>query len=344
MNKPHARRDRSGNCRRRSTRASYRVRNWKEYNSALVQRGSLFVWADAEALENWLAPPTKRNAPAKRNAPVAQRRGRPYRYSDQDIVCALTIGAVYRLPLRATQGLVGSLLVLLGLGEVLPTPHWSTLSRRRARLKVELGTVSAEEPLHLAVDSTGLKVYGEGEWKVRQHGVGKRRTWRKVHLAVDTQTGVIHAVETTDNHVGDSPMLPVLLARVQEPLAQVAADGAYDTHKCFEAVRQRQAEALIAPRRGARIQRHGNRGQERLARDENLRAIRKLGRAGWKRESGYHRRSLVETAMSRLKGVFAERLSARRMPAQSVEVCIRCRVLNQITHLGRPDSVAIEPG
>jgi IS5 family transposase len=196
-------------------------------------------------------------------------------------------------------------------------------------------------PLHLVVDGSGLKVFGDGEWKARQHGVSKRRIWRKVHLAVDEATGFVRAAATTANGVSDGEVLPSLLDQVPDPIAQVSGDGGYDWRTCYEAIAKRGARAVIPPRRGAKIWRHGNSKQERLARDENLRCIRKVGRSKWKRESGYHRRSLAETAVFRLKAIFGATLSARKEAAQDRETLLRLSALNQMTALGMPQSYPI---
>jgi len=158
------------------------------------------------------------------------------------------------------------------------------------------------EAIHLVVDSTGCKVYGEGEWKVRVHGASKRRTWRKLHLGVDEQTGEIVAAVLSSNNVSDGEVLPQLLEQVQEPLSQVSGDGSYDQRGCYQVLRERHKEqeqvlkVTIPPRRGARIWRHGNSREEKLVRDENRREIRRVGRKQWKQQNGYHRRSLAETA------------------------------------------------
>ena len=292
--------------------------------------------------------------PQWRNQQRSGRRGASltYRtYSDLAILTALTLKVVYRLPLRATQGLLTSLLLLLG-ATSLPVPHYSTLSRRQKTLPVALPRLKADikgQGLHLVVDSTGCKIYGEGEWKVRQHGYSKRRTWRKIHIGVNEATGEILAVVLSTNDVADSAVLPELLAQIDEPLAQVSGDGGYDKRPCYEALRRRRAEqgeeaelrVTIPPRHGARIWQHGNCKAERLDRDENLRSIRQIGRVSWKAESGYHRRSLVETTMFRMKSIFGDKLSARCIEAQATEVFIRCAALNKMTSLGMPDSYPI---
>ena len=270
-----------------------------------------------------------------RNQERTGKPGKPRLYSDQAIACVLRLREVYRLPLRATEGLLRSLVALLGAD--ITVPCYSTLSRRQAGLSVELSAPAAE-PLHLVIDGTGLKVFGDGEWKARQHGVTKRRVWRKVHLAVDQNTGHVQAAVTTTNSISDGEVLPQLLEQITQAISQVSADGGYDRRTCYEAIAKRNAKAAIPPRHGAKIWQHGNSRQERLPRDENLRRIRQVGRAKWKQESGYHRRSLAETAMFRLKTIFGSVLRARTEAAQDTETLLRLSALNQMTALGMPDA------
>lgn len=264
------------------------------------------------------------------------KRGHPRTYSDTAIATMATLQEVYHLGLRQTEGLMESIGELLHL--VVAIPDYSTLSRRRATLEVLLPRTRGKEALHLVVDSTGVKVFGEGEWKVRQHGYTYRRTWRKVHLGVDEASGEIVAATVTTNNYHDSQLLPALLAQVSEEVGQVSGDGGYDRRTCYEAIHARRARATIPPQRNAKIWQHGNTRAERLARDENLRRIRRIGRAAWKRESGYHRRSLAETTMCRLKTIFSERVTARGFAGQAAQVLVRCAALNRMTQAGRPDS------
>lgn len=335
----------------------YRLRNWREYNTALVQRGSLTLWCDAAALAGWVVRAR------------TGRRGRAPTYSDRAITCMLTLRAVYHLPLRATVGLVRSVLQLLGHHE-LPVAAPATLSRRARTLAVALPVRPPHGPVHLVVDATGLKLYGEGEWKVRQHGAATRRTWCKLHLAVDAATGELHALAVTRPDAGDGATVPALLAQVTAPLAQVTGDGAYATRVAYGAVaaRPEQPRAVFPPRRERRAPRpprpdpghprapgrrqncgyrnrlwqHGNCRAPRLDRDEHVRAIRRVGRAQWKRDVGYHRRSLVETAVFRLKQLFGPHLSARTRAGQTTEARLRGVALNRMTHLGMPDSYRCE--
>jgi hypothetical protein len=306
---------------------SYRLRNWGEYNRALVRRGSLALWISDDALAAWRAHER------------TGRRGAPRAYADAAILCMATLAEVYGLPLRATEGLLASLMKLLGVG--LPVPCYTTPCRRRQALAVSLPRRPKREPLHLVVDSTGVKIYGEGEWKVRRSGWSKRRTWRKLHVGVDEATGEVVAAAVTTNARGDGQALPALLSQVGGAITQVSGDGGYDDRQCYDAIRGRKARAVIPPQKGARIWHHGNTKGERHDRDESLRHIRRHGRAAWKRESGYHRRSLAEVAVFRLKMVFGERASARSFEGQAAQLLVRYAALNRMTHLGMPDSYRV---
>ncbi len=261
-----------------------------------------------------------------------------------------TLQVVYHLPLRATQGLLNSVLHLLGVN--LAVPDYSTLCRRRQTLQVSLPTQAKQKPLHLVVDSTGLKVFGEGEWKVRQHGWSKHRTWRKVHLGVDEATGELLAAVMSISLLHDKDVLPDLLEQATQSgvsLAQVSGDGGYDFMTCYRDIEQRGARAIIPPRRNACPNARGETPQ----RDANLRRMQELAghskskkrqelaRQQWKEETGYHRRSLAETAVFRLKHLFGDRLSSRGFDAQAQEVFVRCAALNRMTHLGMPQSYPI---
>ncbi len=273
---------------------------------------------------------------AWRNSERTGKRGHPQDYTDTAILVMATRQEIYHLGLRQTEGLMESIGELLHLEVAIP--DYSTLSRRRATLEVVLPRTRSKEALHVVVDSTGVKVFGEGEWKVRQHGYTYRRTWRKVHVGVDEASGELVAAVVTTNNYSDSQILPDLLAQVDEEIKQVSGDGGYDRRNCYEAIRARQAQAAIPPQHNAKIWQHGNTKAERLARAENLRRIRQIGRAAWKRECGYHRRSLAETTMFRLKTLFSARVTARGFAGQAAQVLVRCAALNRMTQLGRPDS------
>jgi len=305
----------------------YRVKNWSEYDKALVQRGSLTFWLSDDFEKTWLYIGEK-------------QRGGQFDYSDQAILLMLTVKEVFHLTNRGVEGFMRSLFQLLNVD--LPVPDHSTLSKRGKGLKVNLPKKSAQS-LDIVMDSTGLKIYGEGEWKVRMHGVSKRRTWRKLHVGVNPDGGEIQAVLLTENSVSDDQAVAELLTQIPQPLHAFAADGAYDKRKVYDGLNAHSPDVtiLIPPRKNARIWQHGNSKAERLKRDENLRAIRKDGRKAWKDDSGYHVRSLAETIMFRLKTIFGDGLSTRLMATQTTQALIRCAALNKMTHLGMPQSYKV---
>lgn len=315
---------------RKTQKTQYRIRNWREYNAALVKRGSLEVWIDEEVLAKW-------QAEVKEEA----GRGRPRVYSDGYIEMLLILGIKYNLTLREIEGFATWLIKQLGLA--LPVPNFSTLSRRKAKLKVQVCQTKLQGARVIAVDSSGLKVFGEGEWKVRQHGYSKHRTWRKIHLGVDSESGELVSVEGSTNNKTDDQMLPKVLEGIdpEMEIAQVNGDGGYDRKRSYQAIQARGAKAVISPRKGARIRQHGNSKAERLDRDNNLRRIRKIGKKAWKQESGYHQRSKAETAMYRYKTLIGDTLSSRIEPNHMVDIKLGAKVLNILSSLGMPDSFKV---
>lgn len=246
---------------------------------------------------------------------------------------------MFHLPLRALQGFAQSLRDL-AFAE-LPVPNYTTVCRRAQALQVKLPVIHSDEPLHLVVDSTGAKVCGEGEWKVRQHGYSKRRTWRKVHLALDANTGQLRAALMTHQDVADGEVLPELLEQISadESIDTIGGDGAYDTQACYASITARGALPSIPPREGAVHWPTTTPGASR--RNAALDAIAQGSRREWKQQSGYHRRSLAENAMYRLKTLTGPCLWARRTDTQATEVAVRVGVLNRMAELSRPQSVRI---
>lgn len=305
----------------------YRVKNWSEYEKALVKRGSITFWLSDDFEQTWLYAGEK-------------QRGSQFEYSDKAIEIMLTFKEVFHLTHRQTEGFARSVFAILNI--LLPVPDHSTLSKRGKMLAVSLPKKSSGS-LNMVLDSTGLKVYGEGEWKVRKHGYSKRRTWRKLHVGGNPDTGEVLAVLLTENSISDDAVVAEMLTQIEEDLLSCAGDGAYDKYKVYEALHQHSPDAkvLIPPRKNAHIWQHGNSKQERHKRDENLRYIRKHGRNQWKEDSGYHIRSLAETIMFRFKTIFGDKLSARLLETQTTQALIRCRALNKMTYLGMPDSYPV---
>lgn len=309
-------------------KTKYRLRNWSDYNRSLRNRGSLTFWISQELIDNW------------NEAQQTGERGRVPRYSEAAMIAMASLKFVFHQAGRQTCGLVASIFRLLKVN--LSVPDHSTLSRRMAGIEVGLPVKASAEARHLVIDSTGLKVYGEGEWKVRAHGASKRRTWRKLHLALDAATGEVIVAAASENSISDCALFPEIVQAVSGEMTQISADGSYDRRKVYAALNERGVKrAAIPPRKGARIWQHGNSSKERLIRDENLRAIRRKGRAKWKREANYHQRSLAETGVFRFKTIFTDKLQSRKQENQFQEMIIKCAALNRMTHLGMPESYKI---
>jgi len=302
----------------------YRVKNWPVYEKALVQRSSITFWLSSDLEKVWLYAGEK-------------QRGSQFDYSEKAIEIMLTIKEVFHLTNRGVEGFVRSLFEILNIH--LRVPDHSTLSKRGKAFTVRLPK-KTHKSLNLVLDSTGLKIYGEGEWKVRKHGYSKHRTWRKLHVGANPDTGEIHVAVLTENSISDDAVVKDMLEQIEQTLLSCAADGAYDKRRVYNALNKHspEVEILIPPRKNARIWQHGNSKEERLKRDQHLRYIRKHGRHRWKEDSGYHIRSLAETIMFRLKTIFGDKLSARLLETQTTQALIRCLALNRMTYLGRPES------
>jgi hypothetical protein len=312
--------------RHRIPKQRYRVTNWAEYDAALRQRGSLTVWFSEEAIAAWRAEPRR------------TRGGQPH-YSALAIRTALTLRAVFRLALRQTEGLIGSILQLLGLD--LAVPDHSTLSRRAETLEVPRPCSSSRGPVHLLVDSTGLRLCGPGEWLVEKHGTRRRRAWRKLHIGVDAETGQILASELTTSDVDDGSQVGPLLDQITAPLASFIGDGAYDQAGIYGTIAQRHPEAdVIVPPRSTAVP-SDDAETAPTQRDRHLQSIAEHGRIGWQKRSGYTRRALVESAISRLKRVIGDALRSRTDRRRTKEVAIAVHALNSMLELGRPKCVRI---
>ena len=304
----------------------YRIRNWKEYNRSLVNRGSITFWFEEYAAQKWYS------------VERTHKPGRPETYTDDAIRCGLMIKAVFRTALRFLQGFVDSIIQLLKLP--LTCPHYSLFSRRAKDLKISMRKLlKPSEKLNVVFDSTGVKVFGEGEWKVRKHGYSKRRTWRKIHVGMCADSGQVVVSAITSNGVSDDEVMPHLMEALEgTPLGDVFGDGAYDTTDCRQSIHDYGGRQVIPPDRNAKIQKRKPLPCL-LARDEAIRRIQELGedgRAEWKKEQKYHQRSKVETLMFRYKAMLGDRLSSRKKSTQTTEVAIKLDVLNRMTELGMP--------
>ena len=297
-------------------KAKKKIANWAEYNKALCKRGSVAFWIDDSAVDAW------------RCKTHHGKRGRVFQYSDTAIETALMIKGIFSLPLRALQGFIDSIFELLDVP--LTSPDYTCISKRSKTVQVKYRNKSRGAIRHIAIDSTGLKVFGEGEWKVKKHGAEKRRTWRKLHLAVDVDTHEAISAEVSLVNVGHSEVLPTLLNPLRRKVAAVSADGAYDTKNCHETLKNKGCTPLIPPRKNAAFWEDGH------PRNEAVTALKNGTIAEWKTESGYHHRSISETAMSRYKGLTSGKLSLRCYNAQVREIMANVKAINKVIGLGMP--------
>jgi Transposase DDE domain len=279
----------------------------------------LTVWFTNEAIAAWRAEPR------------TTRGGQPH-YSALAITTALTLRAVFRLALRQTEGLIGSIIRLLGLD--LAIPDHSTLSRAGT---LELTRPPSKgEPMHLLVNSTGLKLSGAGEWLVEKHGTRRRRSWRKLHIGVDSDTGRIAAAALTMNDVDDGSQVGPLLDQIDGSIASFTGDGAYDQDTVYRDVAARHPDVpIIVPPRSSAVPSQTAETKP-TQRDRHLQLIAEHGRMGWQKASGYNWRALVEADIGRWKRVIGHALSSRRDASRATEVAIAVNVLNRMLKLGRP--------
>lgn len=308
------------------TEMTYKIRNWSDYNRALIQRGSINLWLDEESLKKWFS--TFHTCKA----------GRPETYSDEAILMLLTIREVFKLTLRSLVGFVSSLFKIMNLN--FPMPSYTQISRRAQTLHKRINRLlKGKKNCHIIFDSTGLKVYGEGEWKIKVHGKSKRRTWRKLHIALDANTQDVVCCELTTNDKGDAETAEKMLNKLPNSIRSARGDGAYDSSRFRKKVYEKAGSCIVPPPRGASYKGAVD-GWER-ERDAAIAAIVGFGggedgRRLWKICSHYHQRSLVETGMFRIKKLFGESLKSRSMGAQTTESICKCLIINKMNKLGLP--------
>jgi hypothetical protein len=305
---------------------SYTNTNWSEYEAGLRQRGSLTVWISEDELVTW-GPPTR-----SRRKPGGQQR-----YSNQAIETALTVAMVFHLALRQTEGFLRSLFALLGLD--CRVPHHTTLSRRARKLgKLPICPAAGDKPVHILVDSTGLKIH---VGNLRQPP--KTRDWRKLHVTVDALTGQVVACDVSSKSASDAARMPTLLKQIDSPLASLRADGAYDRESVYEAVENHTAtrlpRVLIPPKRNAQLKPEVGVWRER---NRNIRSRARLGARRWHTKCGYSRRSLVENTVHRYKTIIGPAMRSRTLQGQRVEARVGCRILNSMAALGMPESHRVD--
>ena len=305
----------------------YRVTNWPAYDAALRKRGDITVWFDDDAIASWRGRPQ-------------HKRGAPRRYSDLAITTALTLRLVFHLPLRQAEGFVRSLLAVMDLD--LEAPDHTTLSRRNKTVDVPMLSRRLDDPMHLVIDSTGLKMLGDGEWHAHKHATSnKRRTWRKLHLGVDGE-GFIVASALTERTRDDGPVAVELIDDLDRPVERFTGDGAYDTQPVYAALTRAgtaDIEIIVPPRRTASATRSPNGVHPQRA--AAIARIGEVGRRQWRKEVGADQQARAENAVFRYKRTFGDRLRSKGMEAQRRERTIGVNILNKMALLGKPISEAI---
>jgi len=311
--------------RHRIPRQKHRVTNSAAYDATLRQRGSLTVWFKDEAIEGWRAAP--RTTPG----------GQPW-YSPLAILTALTLRAVFRLVFRQTEGLIGSIIGLLGLE--LCVPDHSTLSRRAKTLAVpRLQLRRNGEPLHLLVDSTGLRLCGAGEWLREKHGTKRRRSCWKLHIGLDAGSGQIVAASLTAKEVDDGAEVGPLLDQITGAVTSFTGDGGYDQDRVYADVAEHSPRAaVVVPPRATAVP-SVTAATTPTPRDRHLQIIAEHGRAAWQKASGYTTRARAEAAIGRFKQVIGDGVRSRTDDRRATEVDIAVHALNRMVELGRPKYV-----
>ena len=304
--------------RRHIEKMSFKVQNWAEYEAGLRRRGSLTLWIEEGAAEHW----------------PSRWPGGQARYTDPAIQTCLMLRTAFKLALRQSEGLMESIITVMGLR--ITAPDHTTVSRRAVALPVPMPLPSG--PLHVLIDSTGLQVYGAGQWLEARHGAKSRRKWRKLHLAVDAESGMIVAQKLTDQDGDDPSQVGPLIDQIGGQIGRVTADGAYDGGPTYRTIAQHGdgIEVVIPPRSTAVPSCELGPPTQR---DLHLAMLTEQGHLGWQVATGYGQRSLVETAMGRYKSLIGPRLRARGFAAQQTEAAIGVAALNRMLAAGRPKSV-----
>lgn len=310
--------------------SQYKVRNWSQYNESLKKRGSLSIWISEDAIKKWHSPKDPHFI------------GAPQQYSDDAILCMMSLKVVYSLPYRQLVGFMLSIFTFMKV--MLRIPHFTTVAARVKLLGRHFKKLSKVRPTDLVFDSSGFKIYGEGEWKVRQHGKQSRRRWKKFHIGVCPRTHEVIVAEVTELESADCEIGPKLIEKAPKSVKRIIGDGAYDTKNCYKSAHDYGKEMIAPPRSGAVF----NKSNEpwMTSRNDAICQIIGLGNNEkaielWKKLIGYHTRSLVETSFSRLKGIFGPKLFSKSMINQQIELIMKAWVMNIMTQQGMPKGVMV---
>jgi hypothetical protein len=305
----------------------YKLSNWPEYNESLRRRGSIDVWLSEAAISQWYE--------ADR---VYDGTGAPKCYSDFAIRTCHEIRLVYRLPLRQSQGFIDSLFRQMGVDLV--CPDYTVLSKRLAELDIKVPQYRIKKDRHdeavhaIAIDSTGLKRFGRGEWHQEKYELSSKASWRKLHVAVN-QDHYIEACELTDRFSHDESQVDALLDQIQERIDHFSGDGAYDKTPVYDAVAKHSPKADIVIPPGVNAV---EKNKAAPFRNRNIREIKEYGRMQWQKNRGYGRRNYSELGVQRYQKIFGDSLHARDIKRQKQEAKLACGALNKMTSLGMPQS------
>lgn len=312
-------------------KARHKITNWPDYNKALVKRGSVTVYLPADVIKAWQPRKCKNKL-----------QGGQFKYSDIAIETTIAVKIAMHMPYRATQGFITSVFELMGVN--ISVPNYTTMCRRINKIEMpELANINDEKHIHVVVDSTGLKIFGQGQWSEEKHGLKKRRKWRKFHLTIDRDSHAIIAQELTESDISDDAVVPQMLEDIEQEITHFSADTAYDTNEIYDAITSKHGNNVtiaIPPRPNAALSANYNKSPTK--RDHNILFVEEYGKYRWQDYSDYNYRALAETGMFRYQALISEQLFSRRFTAQKVEARIACRVLNRLTALGMPRSVKIK--
>ena len=302
---------------------SQKIKNWSEYNKSLINRGSITFWISEGVIRSW------------RSSKKTSKAGRPEIYADSAIQAICMVRFFFHLTLRSTEGFIRSLFAMMQI--TLPVPSYSRISRRMKWLEIDYKKLSHHKPAHIAIDSTGVKIYGDGEWHVKIHGESKRKKWRKMTLGICPKTHEILFNITSDESFADATLFKMAMEHLPRSVKEVLMDGAGDSHEMYKMAERKSVKLITPPRKGSKYRI----GIESSKRDKNVKAIYELGNneealKKWKKKTGYHRRSLVETAISRIKGMLGNTLRSRSLLNQHHEMLLKSLIINKVNSLGLP--------
>ncbi|KAA6320461.1 hypothetical protein EZS27_029773 [termite gut metagenome] len=311
---------------------TYKVRYWKAYHSSLCQRGGLTLYLEDSVLKEWKLCSRKKKQVGE------------HTYSDRIIQCCLLMKISYGLKFRQSTGFLESIFLLIKKSHLL-VPDYSTLSPRQKSLPVEVSQrLECRKNLTVGIDSTGLKVYGEGEWKVRKHGSSKRRTWRKLPICMDLDTQEIVSIELTGNHEDDVAVGKRMSGGKTTHIKGFKGDGAYDDFGFGENLGAGIIQTIPPPKDAVIQKPKKNKPVPEfpIRRNEAVSQIQKQGSKVWKEQQGYHQESLNEVVRFRYQTIFSGELDVRTMDNQTTEVKLKCLLLTKFKRIGMPVSYKVQ--